>query len=212
MKKTDKLLGFLVIIFLAVLVVGGTSLVGAWGLGPCTADEVDIGDTGSEAGHDLLGWGPIEPAEHDGNWGGIATDPDSPDKALRVVYSGDEPSEPDSPQVDGRAATLELNPQSDSCYLWRMGLKMRVLDGIGDDDFVVFVKNRAGHWVEVFSYDSDPSTVEAWKEHDITLAGYAIPRKRPIEIKIMATGSNWGSHGTYGQLGVDWVKLLRGGF
>ena len=202
MKRADKLLGFLVIIFFAFLVLGGTSLVGAWGLGPCTADEVDIGDTSSEVGHDLLGWGPIEPATHGGGWGGVDD--------TRVTYAGDED---DSPKVEGgRAATLKLNPQSDSCYLWRMGLKMRILDGIGDDDFVVFVKNWAGHWIEVFSYDSDPSTAETWKEHNIPLAGYVVSRRRPFEIKIMATGSDWASKGTYGQLGVDWIKLLKGGF
>jgi len=34
-------------------------------------DSVDIGDTSSEAGHNLVGWGPVEPATSGGNWGGI---------------------------------------------------------------------------------------------------------------------------------------------
>jgi hypothetical protein len=34
-------------------------------------DMVDIGDPTSEAGHNLQGWGPIEPATNGGTWGGI---------------------------------------------------------------------------------------------------------------------------------------------
>lgn len=34
-------------------------------------DSVDIGKPASEAGHNLQGWGPIEPATHGGTWGGI---------------------------------------------------------------------------------------------------------------------------------------------
>lgn len=35
-------------------------------------DEVDIGDVTSESTHNPIGWGPIEPDTHGGNWGGIA--------------------------------------------------------------------------------------------------------------------------------------------
>lgn len=34
--------------------------------------QVDIGDPSSEAGYNLVGWGPIEPDTHGGGWGGIA--------------------------------------------------------------------------------------------------------------------------------------------
>ena len=33
-------------------------------------DSVDIGDPSSESGHNLVSWGPIEPATSNGNWGG----------------------------------------------------------------------------------------------------------------------------------------------
>ena len=46
-------------------------------------DSVDIGDTVSEAGHNLVGWGPIEPATHGGSWGGI-------DDCRATWYLGDE--------------------------------------------------------------------------------------------------------------------------
>ena len=38
---------------------------------PILCDEVDIGDTSSESGHNLIGWGPIEPATSGGGYGGI---------------------------------------------------------------------------------------------------------------------------------------------
>ena len=38
---------------------------------PVLCDEVDIGDPSSEAGHNLIGWGPIEPANTGGGYGGI---------------------------------------------------------------------------------------------------------------------------------------------
>lgn len=38
---------------------------------PLYCDGVDIGKPDSETGHNLIGWGPIEPATSGGNWGGI---------------------------------------------------------------------------------------------------------------------------------------------
>ena len=38
-------------------------------LAACAGGEVDIGNTESETGHDLSGWGPVEPATHGGQWG-----------------------------------------------------------------------------------------------------------------------------------------------
>jgi len=48
--------------------------------GDTMCGEVDIGDTASEAGHNLVGWGPIEPATSGGNWGSIDD--------CRVIWEG----------------------------------------------------------------------------------------------------------------------------
>ena len=45
--------------------------IGLYCEGQVLCDEVDIGDTTSEAGHSLCGWGPIEPATSGGAYGGI---------------------------------------------------------------------------------------------------------------------------------------------
>jgi len=37
-------------------------------------DEVDVGDSTLETGHDLQSWCPVEPATHGGGWGGAASD------------------------------------------------------------------------------------------------------------------------------------------
>lgn len=174
-------------------------------------DFVNIGDPTSEAGHNLTGWGPIEPATNGGNWGQIATETGcgidfegaTCDKALRVTYSGNNPAEADHPLLDGRMASVTLGHKS-----WGLvgGLKIRVLDGVANDDFVVFVKNNRGNWEQVYSYVSDPSTTEVWKIHTINFAP-GVWFKKSVEVAIMATGSDWAQKNTYGQLGVDWIKL-----
>ena len=86
-------------------------------------------------------------------------------------------------------------------------IKMRVLDGIADDSFNVYVKNPGGNWALVYSYTCDPSTSEYWVEHDI----YSFPAGKGqgniIDIKIESTGAAWSGFGTYGQLAVDWVEV-----
>jgi len=60
-------------------------------------DSVDVGDTCSESGHNLVGWGPIEPATHGGSWGGI-------DDCRVTWFTGDE-----------TWATLDLTCEVESC-------------------------------------------------------------------------------------------------
>jgi len=60
-----------------------------------TSVTVDIGTELSETqvGVAIFGWGTIEPTEHGGNWGGIATDPNSTDKLCRVIWAYGEEDE-----------------------------------------------------------------------------------------------------------------------
>lgn len=53
---------------------------------PTYCDGVDIGMPDSETGHNLIGWGPIEPATSGGNWGGIDD--------CRATWAPDEDQEP----------------------------------------------------------------------------------------------------------------------
>jgi hypothetical protein len=170
---------------------------------------INIGSPTSEVGHNLQGFGLIEPTTNGGNWGQITTETscdlqisDVCDKALRTVYAG---SEADHPLIDGRMASFSFTLKNK----WGLvtNLKMRLLDGIANDDFVVYVKNKRGHWEQIYSYVSDPSTTEVWKVHDISLG----PKhwfNKSLEVAVMATGDTWAQHATYGQLGIDWIELL----
>jgi hypothetical protein len=157
-------------------------------------DRVDIGDPNDEVGYDINepDWGPPEPFTNGGNWGGIGAG-----KQCRVVWHAASDPTP-------RCATLTLDTGGAG---FARHIKMRVLDGIADDSFNVYVKNPGGDWVLVYSYTSDPSTSEYWVVHHI----YSFPAGKgqgtAIEIKIEATGAAWSGFPTYGQLGVDWVEV-----
>jgi len=129
MKKT---------IFFSLLTIAGLGAAfSAFGLPAATRlDFVNIGSPASEAGHNLQGWGLVEPTTSGGNWGAIATEsscgltnPADCDKLLRTTYAK---SESDHPRViDGRMATVTLNPNHNKWGLVK-SLKIRVLDGIAN--------------------------------------------------------------------------------
>ncbi len=177
--------------------------------------DVDVGDTESEAGYVLTGWG--DPLEVTGSsWGGLEDD-------LRVVWApgGDE----------NWAEITFLMPENFHGSLHT--IYMDVLDGVADDSFTVSVWDATkGVWNEIFYYAShnlgatDPVWgIEVWNPHTISLTedkclgdGYFdFPRGYPIygdsgfTIRITATGAQWDYFSTYGQLGVDRVNLEGNG-
>jgi len=161
---------------------------------PIMLDSVDIGSGTLEAAHGVSfpDWGPIEPTTHGGNWGGFGTSGED----CRVVWhaAGD-------PTPGYATLTLDTGGAGFARHI-----VLRVLDGIADDSFNVYVKNPGGDWALVYSY-TDSYTSEEWIVHDI----YSFPAGKgqftAIEIKIEATGDAWGSFNTYGQLAVDWVEV-----
>ena len=162
---------------------------------PQLLDSVDIGSDTLEAAHGVSfsDWGPIEPTTHGGNWGGFNVTIED----CRVVWHAAGDTTP-------RYATLTLDTGGAG---FARHIVLRVLDGIADDSFNVYVKNPGGDWALVYSYDCDPSTSEYWVVHDI----YSFPAGKgqgtTIEIKIEATGDTWSGFETYGQLAVDWVEV-----
>ena len=164
---------------------------------PKLLDRVDIGNTTSEATHDVNvsvtdDWGPVEPATNGGNWGGFGTSGED----CRVVWHA--ASDP-TPMY----ATLTL----DTGGAFARRIVLRVLDGIADDSFNVYVKNPGGDWALVYSYDCDPSTSEFWVEHEIFSFPAGKGQGTTIEIKIEAIGAAWSGFNTYGQLAVDWIEV-----
>lgn len=126
-------------------------------------------------------------AEMPGNWGGeygggaVTAFPTDPDNAGYCTFTG----------LTAKAKLIE----------------MRVLDGIADDSFNVYVKNPAGFWVLVYTYAADPSTAEDWKVH--TISGFPAGKGQgsTVEIKIEPTNVGWSGFATYGQLAVDYIKI-----
>jgi hypothetical protein len=87
-------------------------------------------------------------------------------------------------------------------------LELRVLDGLANDSFEVYVKNPADKYVLVYSYTDQYST-ETWVTHEI----YGFPAGKgqgnTVDIKIVPTGEHWASFDTFGQLAVDYVAAYE---
>jgi len=92
-------------------------------------------------------------------------------------------------------------------------IELRVLDGIADDSFDVYVKDPGGQWALVYSYtDKAPgsqSDTETWLVHHI----YSFPAGKgqgdTVETKIVPTNCcSWWGFAQYGQLAVDYIKLF----
>jgi len=114
----------------------------------------------------------------------------------------------------GGAVTAFPGDSDDAGYIeleWDEGkarhIIVRVLDGIADDSFNVYVKNPGGNWALVYSYSADPSTTEYWVEHHI----YSFPAGKGqgpyIHMKIEPTSVGWSGFNTWGQLAVDYVEV-----
>jgi len=86
-------------------------------------------------------------------------------------------------------------------------ISLRVLDGIADDSFDVYVLNPGGNWAWVYGYTADPSTTETWVTHDIYSFPAAKGQGNTVEMMIVPRNVGWTGFTTWGQLAVDYVKV-----
>ena len=97
-------------------------------------------------------------------------------------------------------------------FTWEAGkarrIELRVLDGLADDSFEVYVKNPAGNWVLVYSY-MDQYASETWVTHNICSFPAGKGQGSMVDIKIVLTGPHWPNFDTYGQLAVDYIALYE---
>ena len=97
-------------------------------------------------------------------------------------------------------------------FTWPEGkarrIELRVLDGLADDSFAVYVKNPAGKWVLTYSY-SDQYATETWLVH--TIEGFPAGKGQGahLDLMIVPTNVGWSGFNTYGQLAVDTVALYE---
>lgn len=179
--------------------------------------DVNIGDGDGELAYiDESTWGPIV-EDTGGSWGGLG------EGNCRVVWApGDD--EPDAyitfPMPEGFTGSIQY-------------MTMRVLDGMADDSFIVEAFDpglEVPDWVTIYQYaavlvedanEDGLDDVEMWVDHtvyfvDITTwecmtHGCCWYYADGLQVRITATGDQWPSFGTYGQLGVDSIQLFGNG-
>lgn len=153
-------------------------------------DYVDIGNPTSEAGHKLAGWGPVEPATHGGSWGGIAPGD------CRVIW------EPGTGDLY-RSASFKMSVKK-KCAA--NTLKLRGLDGLANDSYVVFVNKKLVYWF--WAPHPGKTKSEEWFTDTIDLTTpFPGGLKGKVDVVIVAISPAWTGHGTYGQVAFDWAVL-----
>lgn len=186
-----KVLGILLAISLLLVPVMAVSA----NISSCPSNwKVDVGDPGvvppgeGQPGIAMAGWGPIEPATHGGNWGGIAPDD------CRVMWEGTDP-----PNESLRCATITFT--CDGCA-FPTYLEWRALDGQADDGYTIKIDG-----VLVHTYVWSGNTAETWYTASQVLTGFNLPNSKVHVVEFCATGPAWASFSTYGQGAIDWVIL-----
>ena len=148
-------------------------VAGAAIAGDCVDIGVETGGSCPEQGHNLVGWGPIEPlTSGGGTYGGI-------DQCRAVWYDTGDPGNPDPPW-----ATVDLNFDED--FLW-----LRHLEGLADDGFDIYINDT---WV--YSHADIIVGQEVWIWTIIDVSGYS----GTCTVKLQATGEKWSGFSTYGQM------------
>jgi hypothetical protein len=153
-----------------------------------TKDIVDIGNPESENGHNLDGWGPIEPANSGGNFGGIEN--------CRAIYASEA-------NGDGNPwASVDL--YFGECSQIPKCLTMNHLDGVSRDAFDAYIHppGDPASAVLVFSYPGDDSTQEIWSE---SYVGMFITGMWTV--KFVSTEPPWSGWATYGQVCLDTISV-----
>lgn len=164
-----------------LLITGLAFAVATFGAEPAVAyyDYVDIGDTLSEGGHNLVGWGPIEPLTSGGTYGGVDD--------CRVIYAPGEAEDENWATVD-----LDFGPANG---LIEKCLVARHLDGMsGTDAFEVYVNDNY-----VGSYNDDNGGGENWILTEFNVSGYS----DTCTVKFVSTEPPWNQFDLYGQVAFD---------
>jgi hypothetical protein len=156
-------------------------------------DLVDVGNPGSEAGHNLQGWGPVQPATSGGNYGGVDD--------CRVTWATTE-------YVDGVPtsdvapwATIDLD--FGECYGPKC-LMLQHLEGIALDafDVLLYPQDHPEQARLIGTYDGLSETTECWHKKGIRVLAAG-----PQTLKLVATGPAWSGFPTYGQMAFDTVMV-----
>jgi len=171
-----KKLTYLIVLALILgLVLTGSSQ------GLVQLDSVNIGDTASEAGHNLDGWTKI--------WSGCGWC--GPDSDMRLIWG--DGGETCAPENNWASVTL------DAGALYAKTLRVEHLDGAADDGFYVYID---GKQVDVYT---DQYLSNTWTATVFDISSYNFSGL--LTIKFEATAPAWGGCGTYGQVAFNMIEL-----
>jgi hypothetical protein len=190
-KKMERRSGIALIasLLVALLVPVGTN---AQACDPTPIDSVNIGDPLSEAGHDLHGWGPIEPAHSGGTFGDACQDGN-----CRVISSPD-----DDNGSDWARFTMDFGDSQDTKCL-----QLCHLQGYSRDSFYVYIDalGEPGDGTEVFYWPGELSGIEDWHTAEIPLDLAGV---HTHTIYLLSDQSHWSGWSTYGQVAFTWAAVV----
>jgi len=148
-------------------------------------DQVDIGNSASETGHNLVSWGPVEPFTHGGSYGGI-------DHCRGIWTSGD------TPTPGSRDANIDMNFAGGSELV-----SFKHLDGPADDSFEVWMGTT-----RMFTYMDSGLPGERWY---VSGFNWTPPVAGIYTVRFEAIGTQWIHWQTYGQVCIAGVWVGPGG-
>jgi len=191
-------------------------------------EVINIGDPVSEIGHNLQGWGPIEPDTHGGLWGKSPTGSNCcPGGTINHPVAWDGSTRVISTSTTGDSATIEVKLGWGNFYRSQR-IEFMALKGIsGDDSFDVYLGGEL-----VYSFADDGERVddiycpENWVKHKFTVGSIGIPvrwegRNLPgyenyaiVELEFVSTAPHWAYYDTYGQVAIseittNWKHLIK---
>ena len=150
-----------------------------------------IGTCEPETDLSAVGWDTTPP---NGGWG------NKPEAQFAVVWQG---GTLDVPTTVGRMAKCTIDGVSG---MTPAKVKINYLQGIANDDFCVFASGAAGTLL-VGCVDEMNNAGEVWVDVEMDLP--SMVSGQDVTITILATGNAWSAFSTYGQLGVDYIKILE---
>ncbi len=171
-------------------------------------DCVNIGDPVSEAGHNLYGWGPIEPYTHGGHWGlePYASYPAGEDLSfypdtLRVISSGYEIGDSNAYGAFGVAnngldwAKLTLNFAGGGTG------EVMHLEGHAKDAFSIYLDALQGDGgTLLFTWPGDDLSTESILE---SIFAVPIIAEGVHDVYFVMHGEHWSGWDTYGQVAIS---------
>jgi hypothetical protein len=151
-----------------------------------TCQPEDMSDTTA------IGW---DQTPTPGGWGG------KDESEFAVVWA---PGMQDAPTNPGRMAECTISGVSGKTPT---SIDINYLQGLANDDFCVFASVGAGNnLIFLGCEDENNNSGEQWATVTFDLKGQG-SAGQDLKVVILATGNAWPSFNTWGQLGVDYIKV-----